>query len=384
MNWMIARCLMAMRVQMVFVLLAGFLAVAPAAHGQALPGNSNDLAFDAFVKSLDLEDPGFDFLYKTGKHDGSSIGFHVAEQGQRKIGTFAPYNSSSDPEAEVVTYRLARFLEVSDIYNPVTYYEIGPRASSRFKVMLKKHSESDPDRLANRTRIMAQFAEKPDRMFGIYRYRMKGNKYTVTVLGTEGQLNTGHPLATFIRANGPLPSSNTMSLPGVKGQRSEYPKPIETELELARQLSIIMVVDQLTGQWDRFWRNLEAVSDRDGRLRLLSRDNGGANLDDGWEWHPLYERWVSRYDREMVSKLTMLNAFLQERQTRLGDFADVETWRTTIGFRKTSSFNTFKRKLAMLIDAKLPALERQYGNKMFFAAPQPVATKGDMPTIKTR
>lgn len=350
------------------VALAVCCALATSALAQDVPGLKRDRKFDELVMMLNLEETGLEFTYKKGKHDGSSVGFHVSQLDRRRSGTFVPYNSSSDPEAEVVSYRLARFLGVSDIYNPVSYFTIGPLAAARFSALLKKRTEIYHDRKLNYLRITTQLKSNPNSLFGIYRFRPKGKKYVVTSLGSNGEFNLGSQLAAFIRANGPMPSENRIALPGVKGQRPGDPVPLEAESELARQLSVIFTIDQLMGQWDRFWRNLEAMGDGSARLRLLARDNGGANVDDGWEWHARYERWVSRYDRDVMQKLQALDAFLHGSKPNFAGYSNVEQWKTAAGFIKASSFNTFKRKLHMLIDKRLPMLEKQFGPKMYFAA----------------
>jgi hypothetical protein len=354
-------------------LLALFVATAwmtSAAVAQHLPGNSADLKFDKTERKLDLEDRSLEFHYKAGKHQGSSVGFHISKPGHRKSATFAPQNTSSNLESEVVAYRLARFLGTSDIYNPVTYATLGPVATARFKEMLKKRPESDPDRRQNKSGTLAALSAYPTSLPGIYRLRPHGDKFRVAQLGTpEGHLNTSHPLSGFIRANGPVPGDKPMSLAGVKGARGEYPrKPVEKESELARQLSNILLVDQLLGQWDRFVNNLEAFGDEKGRLQFVARDNGGGTVDD-WEWYGLYEKWLSRYDRDVTSRLAELHAFLQGKAKTFAGFDDVEAWKKAVGFIRQSSFDTFKRKLDLLIAKRLPALEKQYGERTYFALP---------------
>jgi hypothetical protein len=333
-----------------------------------LPGTEQDVAFDVHMQGIDLEAPDLVFIHKGGKQRGASVGFHVAAPGHRKDGTFVPTNSSSIPEAEVVSYRLARFLGVSRFYHPVTYYQLGPQASARFKALLQKHGEIYENRKENRSRSLAELKVHPDHIFGIYRLRADGKLYVASSLGGEGQPNYSHPLMSHIRADRPLPPATPMSLPGVKPARAGYPKPSEKESELARQLSIILTIDQLMGQWDRFWKNLEAVGDKDGRLRLIARDNGGADVDDGWEWHVSYQKMLSRYDRDVMQRLVGLNAFLRGKTATLGEFKSVDSWKATVGFRKASSFNTFKRKLELLVDKTLPAREKQFGDKIYFAA----------------
>ena len=162
-----------------------------------------------------------------------------------------------------------------------------------------------------------------------------------------------------------MPNEKPVTLPGIKGALPGYPKPAAQERELARELSTIMLVDQLMGQWDRFWKNLEATGDKDGQLHLFARDNGGATVND-WEWHANYDRWLSRYDREVVAKLRHLHVFLNGGEKTFAGFDDPETWQKAVGFRADGSFATFKQKLALLIDKRIPGLEKQYGQKVYF------------------
>ncbi|NOU07072.1 MAG: hypothetical protein HOO99_12920, partial [Hyphomicrobiaceae bacterium] len=102
-------------------------------------------------------------------------------------------------------------------------------------------------------------------------------------------------------------------------------------------------------------------------LKLFARDNGGATLDD-WEGHDDYNRWVSRFDRDLITRLTALNAFLKADGKEFAGYASVEAWKSAVGFREPASFDTFQKKLAQLIEKRVPALVKQYGDKAFFAA----------------
>jgi hypothetical protein len=334
---------------------------------QDLPGNELDLRFEQYMQGLDLEDlADYDFSYKKG---GTSIGIKIAEHGHRKSGAFVPPNSSSDPEAEVVSYRLARWLGISDIYNPVAYYQLGPKATARMRQILKKHSESEHWRSQNYDCIGRELRAHPDYIFGIYRHRPKGKKYPVDGLCSSGTLNTGHRLALLIQAGGPMPSDKPMTFPGVKGRKAGYPRPFEKEDELARQLSSILVVDLLMGQWDRCsGGNLEALGQKDGRLQFLARDNGGATISEAWKWHELNNQWVSRYDRAVVSRLQRLNALLKGASASPEGFADVEKLKEALGFRRAESYRTFRKKLEMLVEKRIPELTKKYGDRAFFAS----------------
>ena len=121
----------------------------------------------------------------------------------------------------------------------------------------------------------------------------------------------------------------------------------------------------MLGQWDRFWNNLEAAGDKAGRLKFLARDNGGATLDD-WDVHDTYSRWVSRFDRDVIERLSALNAFLKGEAKEFAGFTTPDAWQKAAGFIVPSSYQTFKSKLAHLIDKRVPDLTKQYADKAYF------------------
>lgn len=335
------------------------------ALAQSAPGTKRDLAFDADMKTVDLDDPGLRLDYKMPTSDGSSIGFFIGRGDKPTDASFVPTNSSSIPEAEVVSYRLARFLGVSRNYYPVDYYNLGPKATAKLREMVTKIRETESDRIANRNLVLKQLKANPDTILGIYRRKPRTKLYTVRSLGTEGQFNMNTGLSAAIRAQGPMPTDKLMPLEGIKGGRPDYPpQPTERQVELARQLSTIFVIDQLLGQWDRFWENLEATGDKNGRLKLVARDNGGATLDD-WDDYETYNRWVSRYDRELIDRLTALNAFLKGQAPEFSGFASSEKWKAAVGFMNASSYEAFAKKLSLLIEKRIPALIAKYGDKTF-------------------
>ena len=104
------------------------------ALAQTVPGTKRDLDFDAMMKTVDLDDPALRLEYKKPTSDGSSIGVFIGLGDKPTDRSFVPTNSSSIPEAEVVSYRLSRFLGVSRNYYPVDYYTLSPKATFFSKV----------------------------------------------------------------------------------------------------------------------------------------------------------------------------------------------------------------------------------------------------------
>lgn len=346
-------------------------------QAQSLPGTKRDLDFDAHVKTIDLDDPKYRLEYKKPTPDGSSVGMFIGIGDKPTDRSFVPTNPSSIPEAEVVAYRLARFLGISRLYYPVDYYRLGPKATAAFAAMVKSSTVSDPDSVHNRNLVLTELKADPTTIFGIYRLRPKSKFYTAAALGREGKFDEATGLAQEIKASGRMPDDRKIPLEGVKGGQPSFPTPpTETRVELARQLSTIFVMDMLLGQWDRFWNNLEATGDRNGRLKLVARDNGGATLDD-WELHDDYNRWVSRFDRDLMTRLTALNAFIKGSEKDFAGFSSVDAWKTATGFRVPASFDVFSQKLSRLVDKRIPELTRRYGDKVYFPEKSAEASRLD-------
>lgn len=349
------------------------------AIAQTVPGMKRDLEFDARVRTIDFDDPKWRLEYKKPTPDGSSVGMFIGLGDKPTDRSFVPTNPSSIPEAEVVAYRLSRFLGISRLFYPVDYYQLGPKATARFLAMVKSTpAADDKDSIHNRNLVLAELKSNSNSMFGIYRERSKTKMFTASVLGSSGKFDETTGLAQEIKATGRMPDQTKIPLAGVKGGQAGFPDvPTEQRVELARQLSTIFVMDMLLGQWDRFWNNLEASGDRNGRLKLIARDNGGASLDD-WEQHGDYNRFVSRFDRDLIIRLTALNAFLKGKAADFAGYRSVEDWKTAVGFRAAASFEVFSKKLAQLIDTRVPALVKQHGEaKVFFPAKTADITKLD-------
>ena len=348
-----------------------FVTTSTLALAQTVPGTKRDLDFDQMMKTVDLDDPALRLEYKKPTSDGSSIGVFIGVGDKPTDRSFVPTNSSSIPEAEVVSYRLSRFLGVSRNYYPVDYYTLSPKATARFRDMVVNTRETSEDRIVNRNIVLKELKANPNGLLGIYRLKPKAKMAATRSLGTEGNLNPNTSLAQAIRANGAMPADRQMPLEGVKGGRPDFPAtPTERQVELARQLSTIFVVDQLLGQWDRFWENLEASGDKSGRLKLVARDNGGATLDD-LEGYELYSGWVSRFDRDIVDRLTALNAFLKGQAKEFAGFTSADKWREAAGFISPASSAMFARKLSQFIDKRVPTLVKQYGDKAFLPPKAP-------------
>ncbi len=342
------------------------LSMATPTWAQSVPGSKRDLDFDAHVKSVDLDDAKYRLEYKKPTPDGSSVGMFIGVGSGPTDRSFVPTNPSSIPEAEVVAYRLSRFLGISRLFYPVDYYQLGPKATAKFGAMVKSTPGTGKDGIYNTNLVLTELKANSNTILGIYKLKSKSKMFTASALGTEGNFDQTTGIAQEIKASGRMPDDRRIPLQGIKGGQPGFPElPTEQRVELARQLSTIFVMDMLMGQWDRFWNNLEASGDRQGRLKLIARDNGGATLND-WEGHETYNNWVSRFDRDLITRLTALNAFLKGDAREFSGFSSVDAWKKAAGFIDPSSFEMFAKKLSTLIDKRVPGLVKAYGDKTFF------------------
>ena len=87
-----------------------------------------DVEFADLVKRLDFNDADIRLKYKDS---GTSVGMKV-KRGDEKIGKWAPPNSATDPEAQVVAYTLGRFLGMRDLVVPSAYYVVQGPALATF------------------------------------------------------------------------------------------------------------------------------------------------------------------------------------------------------------------------------------------------------------
>ena len=280
------------------------LTVSAADLSSELQTTSRDAEFAELMSKLNFNAEGIRLTYKDG---GTSVGLKI-DQGNEKLGKWLPRNSAGDPESQVVSYQLGRFLSMSELVMPSAYYKLDGAALSIFQKMLQSSRETNRWRRENRDLNLAAIAQNPSGLTGVFTPYLEPKSEEVIGLAnpSANTINSADPIARFIRADGPAPSaSRRMSLRGIKGGN-------ESELELARQFSQIMVLDILTGQWDR-WSggNVEAATDG-SRVYFVARDNGGASMS-GPGTFAKYSRIVTRFDRDQIQRLERLVQLLSDR-----------------------------------------------------------------------
>ena len=97
------------------------------------------------------------------------------------------------------------------------------------------------------------------------------------------------------------------------------------EFELAREYSVIMTIDAVTQQWDRYsGGNVAIRKDDQGRAHFYATDEGGADISGAWKARNL--GWFSRFDRSAIQKLADLKQFLDTPATGYLGYSDPEVF----------------------------------------------------------
>jgi hypothetical protein len=160
-----------------------------------------------------------------------------------------------------------------------------------------------------------------------------------------GALDPQQPLARFLRADQPMPSRRPMSLAGIPGTAPE--------LDLARQLSSIFVIDVLLGQRDRFsGGNLQAIvvpGQSPPRIRFVAYDNGDALDRDDPPSTASYLAMVTRFDRSLAARLRALHDFLEGRTSAFQGFAREAELQRALQLQWPEAWARFKRNLALMV-----------------------------------
>src|SRR5262249_41107656 len=157
---------------------------------------------------------GIKLAYKDG---GTSVGLKI-DKGDERLGKWLPRNSAGNPESQVVSYQLGRFLGMSELVMPSAYYTADGAALSAFQKILQGARETSRWRRENRDLNLAAIARNPAGLIGVFTPALEPKSEEAAGLAnpSANTINSSDPIARFIRADGPMPSaSRSMSLRGI-------------------------------------------------------------------------------------------------------------------------------------------------------------------------
>jgi hypothetical protein len=316
--------------------------------------------FHDFVDHLDLADERYQLEPNHG--DGSSVYLKLnvldGAGRPRTWGVIVAEQSGTVVRAEVFQFTLATLLGIGHLEGPARLMRLAGKARDRFvRTIAAADYSQDNEYRRRHQRTFLDHAARHETLEAVAKV-WGPPPHDAGFLVKDEALDEAQPLARFLKADQPQPTGRAMSLPGIPGQ--------STELELARELSDIFVIDALANQRDRFsGGNLQAIAvpDRTGtRVQFVSYDNGDALDRDERKWIDLYLKLVTRFDRSLIEKLFALETFLQQRAGEFQGFGNETDLQHALGLEgRPEYWAVFKRNLSLLA-----AHVRAVGGDKFF------------------
>ena len=222
------------------------------------------------------------------------------------IGAFRSETPSTCVDGEIASFSIARVLGCGELFQPAARIVLRGKGLATLKQLMEA-ARFPEFKEADRQQVLREIAQNPNGMRGGFRKATPVNaeKYhaiEVPVLPPGGGLNEQDRVAVFLKCGSPQPGTGAIKLQHLDGRAPA--------VSLARELSDILLVDALAGQWDRFsGGNLHAVV-TEGRAHFLAVDNGGASFEDDQGNMGRFKKTVTRFDRRTVSRLFALEEFL--------------------------------------------------------------------------
>jgi hypothetical protein len=320
---------------------------------------------------IDLEDRA---AYQFRELSGStSINLKIQKidttdpQGHKSRGSFVTRNSAANPDVEAAAFNLAVILGFDGNYRVAVKYKLGPVAKSAFKALLLGMNFSSSSRRSNKNSILLAIANTP-MLPGVL--KAKKDDSTVSLdemadprVGSNGGPRSSHPVIRFLQAANPQPvAGKQLTL------KSGY---TGDELELAREYSVVMLIDAVTQQWDRYsGGNITISKDDAGKTHFYTTDNGGADFSTRWSSRNVDA--FSRYDRKSIAKLAELRNFLDRPESAMLGYNNAENFVVDLGLdtamKPANYLALLRRNVAAVLD-RVHENQTRFGDRAFLPEP---------------
>ena len=222
------------------------------------------------------------------------------------VGALRTETSSTCVDGEIASFSIARILGCGELFQPAVPFQLRGKGLAAFQKLMET-SRFPETKEADRLQVLEEIEQNPDGLRAGFRMVTPANaeKYHAIEMPTlppNGGLNEQDRVAVFLKCGAPQPGAGEIKL---KHLDCRAPA-----VSFARELSNILLVDALAGEWDRFSGGNLHVVVTNGRAHFLAVDNGGANFDDDQGYMALFKNWVTRFDRCAVARLFALEEFL--------------------------------------------------------------------------
>lgn len=322
---------------------------------------------------VDLEGPGFLYDQLSG-NTGIYLKIRKINRtdlvdGHTAYGTFVTFHGPSNPDAEIAYFNLAAILGHDNIMRPAIPYTLGNKGTKGFKTLLKKElAIADPtSRRPVRIKRLLNWLETPPLRGGLKAHKPISSITYQSFVDTPPGAIYGVPLETnpIVMA---LQASNPQPIAGRKIQlKTGYTGDL---LQLAREYSIIMTLDAIFQQWDRYSNtgNIGLAKDSANIAHFYMTDNGGSDMSEEPADVTRNLSYFSRYDRPSIQKLKQLYLFLLKPERGFLGYKNAEKFVVDLGLYSEHSPATYvkllQRNLHLVLN-NVAAVELEYGNNAY-------------------
>lgn len=286
--------------------------------------------------------------------------------GYKSFGSFVTVNEAANPNAEIAYFNLAVILKADHFFRPVMRYELGDRAKQEFKKILENAVLKGKMRNENKERILKAINNEGNLLGCLKAKKEEFTTELEDMVGTSwlnrDKILKTHTVLKFLQAKNkqPSPLEKIALLAGYTGNA----------LDLAREFSIILTLDVVFGQYDRFsGGNVVIMKDEKGLAHFYATDNGGSDVVNSVRHAQVTTEIFNRFDRKVILKLKELYQFLNDPSVGFLGYTNAETFVVDLGLYFNNSpakyVAALKTNLAVLLQ-HVHESEEKYGNEIYF------------------
>lgn len=301
-------------------------------------------------RGMDLDSADYQFKELSGS---TSINMKIRKvdpadpQGFKARGSFVPLNGAANPDTEIAYFNLAAILGYDSIFRPTARYELGPKASAVLKTLIENASIHGRDRVENKGNILSEIASgRPLR--GCVKAKKLDSTRAYDEMVNPSAAGNGAPhgsnaVIRSLQVDSPQPKSG-VTLELCHGYQGDA-------LQLAREFSVIMSLDVIFRQWDRYsGGNVVIAKDDGGVAHFYATDNGGADVSSRLDRNI---GLFSRYDHHTIDGLKAVLAFLKNPASGFLGYTEAETFVVDLGLYRLHSASDYVERLKSNLDSFL-------------------------------
>jgi hypothetical protein len=312
-------------------------------------------------RGMDLDSPEYEFKELSGS---TSINMKIRKidptdpKGYKARGSFVPLNGAANPDTEIAYFNFAAILGYDSAFRPTVRYELGPRASATLKTLIEHASIHGADRTENKGDILREIASGRPLRGCVKAKKLDSSRAYDEMVNPSARGNgaprSSNPVIKSLQVDNPEPQSGVTLDLGHAYQGDA--------LQLAREFSVIMTLDVIFRQWDRYsGGNVVIAKDDSGTAHFYATDNGGADVSGRLDRNI---GLFSRYDRHTIEELKALDAFLKNPAGGFLGYTDAEAFVVDLGLYRMHSPADYVVRLKSNLDvflAHVSEVENRHG-----------------------